>query len=44
MTAMEIKEFNIEEVESLEAPMDWGAFAAGGAAAVVLAGAAYLDC
>ena len=30
MTAMEIKEFNIEEVESLEAPMDWGAFAAGG--------------
>lgn len=44
MTAMEIVEFNIEEDESLEAPMEWGWFVAGGAAAATLAGAAYLAC
>ena len=42
-----MKEFAIEEVESLEAPVSGRAvagFAAGGASIAVVAGAAYLAC
>lgn len=42
-----VREFDIEEIEALEAPVSGEAvagFIAGGGAAIIVAGAAYLAC
>lgn len=41
---MNVNEFGIEEVETLEAPVSVGGILAGAGSAVVIAGAAYLAC